>query len=330
LLAPRPATAEPRTPPEHRRGPDQTFLTFPEWFLVFSPAEYATFVRHSPPDAFPFFGHIAQFWGSYRAVDGATRNVYPPNREYHVMIAVIGTSTTVEYGLRLAYETLVGRLTALTTRYPTTEEDQLSARVSQEYVDFIRVRPWYEFDFGGALPRVWSTSLWGPDLLRKWERKYALTTEYGVKAVYGWIIMKLTHASYGEAVPVTMAVLRHSGAGLESDVPDLKIVARLGDDAVLASLPRYEAFTSRALALAGRGVGFDEIAGNRTVILVSALAPRGDPPPVAGSKVLFVQPILTEPARQRVAYVVPVAALDGALRALQAPPSSQVEHVFDY
>ena len=46
------------TPPEHVRGVEQTFLTYPEWFLVFSPAEYATSVRTTPPDRFPFFGHV--------------------------------------------------------------------------------------------------------------------------------------------------------------------------------------------------------------------------------------------------------------------------------
>ena len=30
-----------QTPEAHRRTEDQTYLTFPEWFLVFSPAEYA-------------------------------------------------------------------------------------------------------------------------------------------------------------------------------------------------------------------------------------------------------------------------------------------------
>ena len=59
-------------PPEHRRGTEQTFLTFPEWFLVHSPAEYAVYVKENPPDTFPFWGHIGQFWKSYAAVTRAT------------------------------------------------------------------------------------------------------------------------------------------------------------------------------------------------------------------------------------------------------------------
>jgi hypothetical protein len=198
------------TPEADRRTPDQTFLTFPEWFLVFSPAEYAVFVQEQPPSEFPFWGHLGQFWGSYRAVYRETK-AYPFNGEYHVMIAVIGVSTTLEYAVRSAYETLVGRVSELTTTYPETEEDRLGAEVAQDYVDFIRVRPWYEYDFTRQLKRVWGTSLWGPAPLRKWERKYALTSEYAVKAVYGYVLGRGSQASYGVAGSTTLAVV-DSGA----------------------------------------------------------------------------------------------------------------------
>src|SRR5215471_10412375 len=139
------------TPQEHRRGPEQTYLTFPEWFLVFSPAEYAAFTKTEHPSEFPFWGHIRQFWQSYAAVTRATTNdKYEFNAGYHVMIMVIGTSTTVEYAIRSAYETFFGRLAELTADHFTVE-DVYAARVAQEYVDFIRVRPWYEFDFWSKL-----------------------------------------------------------------------------------------------------------------------------------------------------------------------------------
>ena len=48
------------TPVEHVRGADQTYLTFPEWFLVHSPAEYAAHVKQHAPSDFPFWGHIGQ------------------------------------------------------------------------------------------------------------------------------------------------------------------------------------------------------------------------------------------------------------------------------
>jgi len=30
---------------DYKRGADQTYLTYPEWFLVFSPQEYAYFFK---------------------------------------------------------------------------------------------------------------------------------------------------------------------------------------------------------------------------------------------------------------------------------------------
>jgi hypothetical protein len=318
----------PLTPPEHRRPPEQTFLTFPEWFLVFSPAEYARHVAHRPPSEFPFLGHVAQFWNSYRAVCRASQ-AYPLNTEYHVMIGVIGLSTTVEYGLRAAYETLVGRLSELATDYGTTEEDRLASAVAQEYVDFIRVEPWYRFDYLRALRRLWGTSLWGRDALRKWERKYALTTEYGAKALYAVVIRKSTGVAYGEAVPVTAVVVRPLSQDAVIALPKLEIQERFADGSTLVLVPRYEAFTHHAVTLARHGAQFVEVAGNRGEILVTALVPRGDEPLPGPARILFSQEILTEPGTRRLAIVVPVAGLGPVLAALEMPPR-RLEHIFDY
>src|SRR5262245_30732918 len=72
----RPA-ADSKTPVEFRRAPENTFLTYPEWFLVYSPDEYADFIADRPPSAFPYLGHIGQFWQGYRAMYGATKDDYP-------------------------------------------------------------------------------------------------------------------------------------------------------------------------------------------------------------------------------------------------------------
>lgn len=318
------------TPPEHRRGPEQTFLTYPEWFLVFSPAEYASFVRDHNPSDFPFLGSIGEFWQGYDAVFQATRHRYPMNWGYHVMIMVIGTSTTVEYGIRSGYETLVGRLAELTRTHGPTEEDQYSARVAQEYVDFIRVEPWYKFDFTAKLKGLWTdTSLWGPDALRKWERKYALTTEYGVKAGYGWLIGKLTGETYDAPLPVTAVVLDHLPQSDAAALSQLQVLAHESDGEVLATVPRYQAFTDYALALGGQDVHFSEIAGNRGPILISLLGPTSAALQVLPGDVLFTQPVLTEPGHRRVVLSTPVASLTKLLRAARQAGFS-VEHIYDY
>jgi hypothetical protein len=296
------------TPPEHRRPPDQTFLTYPEWFLVFSPAEYAAFAQHGNPSEFPFLGHIRQFWEGYDAVWNATRGRCPFNAGYHLMIVVIGTSTTGEYAVRRAYETVVGRIAEMTRTHGPTQEERFAARAAQEYVDFIRIDPWYEFDFISRLRQLWTrTDLVGPDMIRKWERKYALTSEYAAKAIYGAIIKKATKATYEAPLPTTAVVTG-------------------GARPALLLLPRYEAFMPAALSLAQRGTKFREIAGNRDVILLSLLVPVGTP--VEGS-VLLRQPILTRGGTERVLVAVPIASLDAALRRFSLAPFA-IEHVFDF
>src|SRR5215470_20076822 len=117
--APSALADEPVTPAEHRRTADQTFLTFPEWFLVFSPAEYAEFVASRAPSEFPFNAHICELWQGYGHAIRATEHM-PFNAGYHVMVLVIGISTTVEYALRSAYEMLIGRLTEIGDGPPAT------------------------------------------------------------------------------------------------------------------------------------------------------------------------------------------------------------------
>ena len=322
----------PVTPAEHRRGADQTFLTYPEWFLVFSPAEYADFVRESPPGEFPFLGHIRQFWQGYGAVREVTKDTRPPNYGYHAMNMVIGLSTTGEYGLRSAYETLVGRLTELLRRGPRTAEDVFAARVAQEYVEFIRVRPWYEFDFLGRLRLLWTeTPMTGGDMLRKWERRYILTTEYAGKAIYGWLIGKLTGAAYEAESTVTAVVVDRLPPGIESLLPELKVLERFPDGSALITVPRYEAFRDCSIELARRGARFREIAGNRGAIMVSALVPVEWEPGAAARpfRILFAQPVLTRPSVRRIVVAVPVGSLDAALGELNRPPL-RVEHVYDY
>jgi hypothetical protein len=300
--------------PEHRRGEEQTFLTYPEWFLVFSPDEYAQFVKRDDPSAFPFLGHVRQFWESYAAVIGEQRRHpdYAANGEYHGMIIVIGVSTTLEYGLRSAYETFIGRLAESTATRPTPE-DLHGSRVAQEYVDFIKIRPWYEFDFASRLKTLWTqTPLSSGGVIRGLERRYALTTEYLVKAGYGWLLAKA--ANPGEDKPLTVThVAYRRGANLES-----------------ALLPRYGEFTPQSTRLAVEGADFVEIAGNgaRADMLVSVLVPAGWQPPI-NTRTLFEQPLLTVPGRKRVAFAVEVGTLAELLRSLHAN-HVEIEHVFDY
>jgi hypothetical protein len=308
---------------------EQTFLTFPEWFLVHSPAEYARYVKQHPAHGFPFLGHVGQIWTSYAAVtEEQVRAKYPNNAGYHVMIGVIGSSTTVEYALRSLYENTLGRI-SWATASALTPEDEYGARVAQDYVDFIRKEPWYLYDFSAKLKGLWAeTPLVGENMLRKLERRYALTTEYLIKAAYGKLIKLATSAAYEPALMTTQVVADHEPYDL-SDQPNVKLLRILDDGRAVLELPRYYDFRLAATKLGLQDVQLQDIAGNSSVILVTVLTRSHGTAAPPDSRVLFEQPILTEPGRKRVALVLPVAALSRYL--VDAPRQGvEVEHVYDY
>ncbi|RFP16390.1 hypothetical protein D0T23_08380 [Duganella sp. BJB475] len=322
--------AESLVAPEQRRGTEQTYLTYPEWFLVHSPAEYAVLVNTRPATDFPFMTHVAQLWSSYEAVTGEQlRDKYPLNAGYHAMILVIASSTTVEYVLRAAYENTIGRVSFLLGGQQLTAEDKFAAEAAQDYVDFIRQQPWYLFDFTSRLKALWTgVPLKGPGFIRKLERRYALTTEYLIKAVYGKMIEKATRATYEPALMTTRVVLNRAPV-LSGGDTDIKIVKVMPDGRAVADLPRYYNFRIAATNLARQGVDLIDVAGNTSDILVTVWAPDNMPYQLGHTRLLFTQTLITRPGQSRLGLVVPVAQLSNFL--LHAPEHGMiVEHVYDY
>jgi len=300
-------TKNPVTPAKDIRPADQTFLTFPEWFLVFSPDEQARYFRQHTATTFPYMTHTAQLWKSYRIVNQQIKGNFPTNWGYHFMIWVIGVSTTVEYSIKACYETVIGRLTD--TRRAITEEDQFNARYTRDYVDFIKDRPWYEFDFKSCLKDLWkNTSFTGQHFFRKWERKYILTSELLIKYVYGKLIGIGTKQVYGQALPTTAVVL---------------------EDDSLHYLPRYDKFAPSVLELARNGHRLKEVAGNNSAILITVWVPAGYATDFDNAITLFVQPISSDPSMKRIAIATPVPSLSQVLLQLEKD-NIQVEHVFDF
>ncbi len=317
------------TPPEHRRTPDQTFLTFPEWYLVHSPAEYASYLATgAAPSAFQLFAHIGQFWQGYAAVNKEAAR-YPFNSGYHLMVLVIGASTTVEYCLKGIYEHTVGRLAEAITSDPAmVPEERFAARYAQDYVTFIRVEPWYKFDFWRQLTRLWiDAPVRGPDLLRRWERRFALTTELLVKEGYARLIKLGTGQIYDPPKPVTAVVLSKMPELDPVRYPDFVALQSSGSE-VLATVPRYEAFTAYVRWLAAQDIAIKEIAGNDGEVLTSVLVPTSWLA-ANSARVLFEQPIITVPGRKRVVLAVEIARLGTFVRGFDGGESA-VEHVYDF
>jgi len=313
----------PLTPAKDVRPADQTFLTFPEWYLVFSPEEQANYFRQYTASSFPFMSHTAQIWESYHIVNDQIKGNFPVNKGYHFMIWVIGSSASVEYAVKAWYETVIGRITD--THEAITEEDRFNAQFTQKYVDFIKNTPWYAFDFGSQLHELWRTSFFGDHFLRKVERKYILTSELLVKAGYGKLIGMGTKTVYEEALLTTAVVLD----SLRSECASLKVSKTFADSSVLVYVPRYDSFSRAANVLADCGCNFKEVAGNNSAILLTVLVPSADTGTFEGAQIVFTQVIASKPSQKRVALAVPVTGLSKLLKQLDAG-NIGVEHIFDF
>ena len=102
------------------------------------------------------------------------------------MIYTIGISFSVEYAIKGTYENTLGRLTEWLRGRTPTAEDRFAHQVAQDYARFLYRLPWYQYPFFDRLKEFWAqTPASGAAPVRKWERRGALSLEYGVKAGYG-------------------------------------------------------------------------------------------------------------------------------------------------
>jgi len=313
---------------QYHRNEEQTYLTFPEWYIVYSSDEYAKFIKSNPPSAFPYFSSIKQFWEGYADVYCLTKDKYEFNTGYHVMVGVIGTSLTIEYTLKGIYENTVGRLSEWTASGRTEQED-FAADMQKEYVDFINIYPWYEYDFAGKLVQfITQTHIKDNNIIRKIERTFILSAEYAGKAVYGWVMKKLTYLSYEPESPFTVVKATDLPDSLLEKEKSMRLITKSDDGTKLIAFPRYNAFRNYSLTAAQEGANFSEIAGNSSVILVTVIADTGFSFTDSGETV-FTQQILTQPTKKRLGLRLPVTSLTAVLTDLEKQ-GVLVEHIYDY
>lgn len=315
--------------PNYARAEDDTFLSYPEWYIVWSYQEKADFQEHHLPSGFPYFDAVGQYWSSYCCISRLLEGNYSPNIGEQLMLVVIGTSFSAEYILKGAYEKTIGRLSEWSSANDFTQEDEFSYRVARDYADFVHVRPFYEFHFARRVPALWNgTDLWGLHPMRKWERKIFLTADYAIEAFYCWTIEKLTHLTYGYEPSETYLWIENVSPASLAATAQVKTIKQVGAKSWIVSIPRYQEFTRVVSNLAADDVRFTEIAGN-TQIAVSAIVPTTWTYEGPEVQLLFSAPILTSTPMKRVMLSADVSALHLVIKNLQKV-NAPVEHVYDY
>jgi len=313
----------------YAKGEEQTFLTVPEWYLVFNPNEYADFLASgNNPSAFPFWKSIDEYWTLYDRVNAASNGLYPENSEYQTMLWVIGVSTTAEFVAKGIYENTIGRLTRWTAS-EDTPEDLLIQEAHAAYGELIYYEPWYVFPFADYAGRIWTdTPLFGRNFIRKLERKLMFTGEFAFKALYAKVIGFGSQTAYGPSEgTVTMHIVGDAQRVAAID-PRIKVLRDFGEGQLVVTAPRWGGFSEVMPKLAGAGVRFVEINGNDEMVFTTTEAEDATAVP-AHARLLFNSMVISPPGMKRSVYVVRIENLAESLVSLE-PGGVRLEHIFDF
>lgn len=313
-------------PDEAGRRPEaQTWLTYPEWYIVYSAETFGRFLAQRPPSQFSYANQVRGFWDGLCTVSRASAGSSEVG-DYKIMLYTIGISFSAEMAVKAIYENTLGRLSEWLGGWPSAD-DRYAVHVQQSYGAFMHETPWYAFPFGQALSGLWT--LREPDLIfRHWERRFGLSLEYGAKALYGGLIGWMSGATLGRDERTLRFVAQAAPGALRAVDPRLRVVSRLGAGRVVVEAPRYAQFTELMLRLSGSRVRLLEIAGNDDIFVTLRLPDRLADLPEEAPRLMEL-PLEDRPGWRRVGVAVRVENLLPLLRDVRRA-GGEVEHVYDY
>jgi hypothetical protein len=310
------------TDPKEQRREANTYLTYPEWHIVYAYDGLAEVLKTSDEHDFPYSSSVWRFWKSTCALTRVADAHGGADSNTRLMIYTIGASFTLEMGLKAAYEETVGRIFAAVRGPVKTQQDLAAAAMAANYAAFLRQTPWYRYDFQRMIDALWAVPVVDP--WRGWERRLALGGEWKAKIFYADLTAAGVAAT-GEARLTIRSVVMGLDATRLDAIADVKIVSEI-PDRVIVETPRYGRFTQILTEIARAGGSIREIAGNDDIMVALALPPGED----------YVGPgevILRMPrdgfSTERVLIDTKVGDL-ARLLAARPPGDPGLEHVFDY
>ncbi|MDK1489432.1 hypothetical protein QN219_05100 [Sinorhizobium sp. 7-81] len=309
--------------PAFRRHEANTYLTYPEWHIVYAYDGLAEALKTGDEHAFDYFSSVKGFWTSTCALTRIADEHGGADSQTRMMIYTIGISFNLEMALKAAYEETIGRVTALLRGEKKTPQDQVAAGMAADYAAFLRQTPWYRYSFDREIGKLWDAPITDP--VRGWERRLALGGEWRAKVAYAKMIESAVAATAPAKLEIR-SIISGLPADRLSDIPWVKVV-RESDDGVEIETPRYALFTKILTDIAQGGGTIREIAGNDD-IMVSVTVPAGETPAFAiGEAIARVK--RGGFATERLLLGLKVEQLADLLR--QTPTDDPgLEHVFDY
>ena len=308
-----------------RRAEGDSFLTYPEWYIVHAYADLAGVMRASSESSFDYPQAVTGFWTSLCGATRAASGIGPVTLDQRITNYVIGLSFTAEMAIKGVWERTLGALAVLVRGPQRAPEDDYALQVADDYAAFLQQTPWYMFAFGEKLAGLWRVPWAGAHPVRSVERRVALSLEWGGKALYAKVLAALAGTS---PTDLTMRSLVRGPVAASSSAPQVRIVRTLSDGSIIIETPRYSAFTDILRVFARRGVDIVEIAGNRH-ILTTVLARDGTVLDAGGGRAIFSLPIQSRPGWRRLGFETDVADLPRQIAGAERAGAT-FEHAYDY
>lgn len=256
-------TYQPLIPdPPFQRREANTYLTYPEWHIVFAYDGLAHALKTGDEHNFGYIGSITGFWSSTCALMRVAGEHGGADRDTRIMIHTIGVSFTAEMLVKAAYEETVGRITAWLRGPRKTPQDEVVAATAADYAAFLRQTPWYRYPFHREARDLWAAPV--EQFVRGWERRLGMGLEFEAKAAYAKVL-----AGAAASAPAQL-IIRSLVSGLDAAalarIPDVTVIGER-DGSVEIETPRYDLFTRILADIARQGGTIREIAGNDEIMV---------------------------------------------------------------
>lgn len=310
----------------YSRPTTNSVLSYPEWYIVYAYQDFAAVLHDGDESRFRYLASTKTYWTGLCAVNRVASADGASDPSEKAMLYIIGWSFTAEMAIKGAYETTVGRLFAWMRGAGKSNEDRFAVAVADDYAQFLGQKAWYEYYFWRQVSALWGSTFDWSHPVRASERRFALTLEWGVKAVYAKAIGGLASLS-----PAPLQIQSVVGGLDDADraaIPGIRVVKELGDGKQLIETPRYAAFTEIVQALAARNRPVLEIAGNDT-IFATVLVPLDAHIDMDGVKPVFSDAIQSRPGWHRQGIQITVSTLTKTIQEIGARGAT-LEHLYDY
>lgn len=315
-------------PLEHMRYEFKTYLSLPKWTLIFSRNDYYDFIKNNPSHHFPHSQIIKNYWKSYWIMDKFTKKKARLNIQSHIRIMGLGIGITAEFLLKGIYEKTIGLLTYQTCR-EKTEQEELIEIIGQNYSEFIKYQPWYDFDFFSRIVALLKSLKNLPQnprqFLRKMERTFFSTFELTFKAFLALVAKGLFFINYHRPNTRTAIELDY----IPQDFLDDSNVDLIGEyqKHLVISVPRYFDFQTYVKKMTTDNM-IHSIAGNRDETLICCILPEAMPVHAIKLEPVLVQKSLCDNSL-RVIYKIKMTDLINFCR-FCVLKQLKILHIFDF